>query len=95
MVNWMDVEMEKTPGIVIVDMGYINDESTRNRADKILALGVSSKNLILAPSAGSPRLHFHIPKTKVAKVMDALPIQAEKTWFGATHSYLGKNEKQA
>lgn len=87
MVDWMDVEMYQKD-IVIVDIGYINEEATRNRADKILALGVSSRNLILGPSTGSPRLHIHIPKTKVAKVMKALPIQTKKTWFGATHSYL-------
>lgn len=87
MVNWMDVEMEKKD-VVVVDLGYINDESARNRADEILALGVSSRNLIWGPSTGQPRLHIHIPKTKVLKIMKALPIQAKKTWFGATHSYL-------
>ena len=88
MVNWMDVEMPKKTDVVIVDIGYVTDESARNRADKIFALGVSTRNLIWGPSTGDPRIHMYIPKTKVAKIMSALPIQAKKTWFGATHSYL-------
>lgn len=88
MVDWMDVEMSKKADVVIVDIGYLNEESARNRADKIFALGISKKNLILGSSTGQPRIHINIPKTKVTKVMDALPIQTKKTWFGATHSYL-------
>jgi len=88
MVDWMDVEMSKKVDVVIVDIGYVNDESARNRADEIFALGIGKKNLIWGPSTGSPRIHMNIPKSKVAKIMKALPIQAKKTWFGATHSYL-------
>ena len=88
MVDWMDVEMSKKVDVVIVDIGYVNDESARNRADKIFALGIGRKNLIWGPSTGSPRIHINIPKSKVEKTMKALPIQAKKTWFGATHSYL-------
>ena len=87
MVNWMDVEIDEKD-IIIVDVGYINDESARNRADKIFALGVGKKNLIWGPSTGAPRIHIHIPKTKVPKIMKALPIKSQKTWFGATHSFL-------
>lgn len=87
MVNWMDVEMFKKD-VVIVDIGYVTDESARNRADKIFALGIGKKNLVWGPSTGQPRIHMHIPKSKVSKIMKALPIQAKKTWFGATHSYL-------
>ena len=87
MVNWMDVEMDKKD-IVIVDVGYVNNESARNRADKIFALGVGKKNLIWGPSTGNLRIHIYIPKTKVPKIMDALPIKSKKTWFGATHSFL-------
>ena len=88
MENWMDAEMTEKPDVVIVDIGYVTDESARDRADKMFALGIGKKNLIWGPSTGAPRIHMHIPKSKVTKVMETLPIQAKKTWFGATHSWL-------
>jgi len=87
MVDWMDVEMDKKKDVMIIDIGYVNDESARNRADEIFALGVSKKNLVWGPSTGGPRIHVAIPKTKREKVMSSLPISDKKTWFGATHSY--------
>jgi len=87
MIDWMDVEMDKKD-IVVVDIGYVTDESARNRADEFFALGIGTKNLIWGPTTGDPRIHIHIPKSKVAKIMSALPIKTKKTWFGATHSYL-------
>ena len=87
MQDWMDVEMDKKD-IMIVDCGYVTEENARNRADEIFALGVGKKNLKWGPSTGDPRIHIHIPKSKTEKVLAALPISNEKTWFGATHSYL-------
>ena len=84
----MDVEMSEKVDVAIVDIGYVTEESARNRADEFFALGIGKKNLIWGPSTGPPRIHIHIPKSKVDKIMKALPIQAKKTWFGATHSYL-------
>jgi len=86
--DWMDVEMAKSPDVMIVDIGYVNDKEARGRADEIFALGIGKKNLIWGPSTASPRIHIHIPKSKITKIMEALPIQKKKTWFGATHSYL-------
>ena len=88
--NWMDVEMADKPNVVVVDIGYLNDETARNRAYEIFALGVGRQNLIWGPSTGQMRIHIAIPKTKFTKVMAALPIQAEKTWFGSTHRYHAK-----
>lgn len=87
---WMDVEMEKK-SVMVVDCGYANEEAARNRADEIFALGVGKTNLSCGPSTGGLRIHIHIPKTKVKKITAALPISAEKTWFGATHSYLANH----
>lgn len=87
MTDWMDVEMDKKEDVMIIDIGYVTDESARNRADEIFALGVGKKNLIWGPSTGDPRIHMTIPKTKREKVMSSLPISNKKTWFGATHSY--------
>lgn len=85
---WMDVEMNKKD-IMVVDCGYVTEKKARNRADEIFAQGVGKKNLIPGPSTGNPRIHIHIPKTKIRKVVAALKISNKKTWFGATHSYLG------
>lgn len=91
-VNWMDVEMDKNPDVMIIDIGYVNDEPARNRADEIFALGIGKKNLVCGPSAGKLRIHMNIPKSKQKMILAALPIQAKKSWFGATHSYLGKGK---
>lgn len=87
--SWMDAEPldGSDVSVIIIDIGYVTDESARNRADEIFALGVGKKNLIWGPSTGDPRIHLHIPKTKKDKVFAALPITDKKTWFGATHSY--------
>lgn len=85
--TWMDVEVDKAD-IIVVDCGYVSEQSARDRADAIFALGVSKSNLVWGPSTGVPRIHVKIPKSKVAKVMAALPISDEKTWYGATHSFL-------
>lgn len=84
----MDVEMSEKVDVVIVDIGYVAEESARNRADKLFALGIGKSNLIWGPSTSGHRIHMHIPKSKVAKIMKALPIKTKKTWFGATHSFL-------
>lgn len=88
---WMDVEIDKND-IVVVDCGYAKKESARNRADKIFALGVGKKNLAWGPSTRGHRIHIHIPKSKVEKVLSALPISDGKSWYGATHSFLAESE---
>ena len=90
--SWMDVEMSKDPDVMIIDCGYVNEESARNRADTVFALGISRRNLTWGPSTGSVRIHISIPKTKQSMVKQALPISDKKTWFGATHSYLNYPE---
>ena len=91
MQNWMDVEMDKKD-IMIIDCGYVTDKDARNRADEIFDMGIGKKNLRWGASTGDPRIHIYIPKTKVKKILIALPISNKKTWFGATHSYLSANQ---
>ena len=86
--NWMDVEIDKNPDVVIIDCGYVTSQKARDHADAIFALGVSKKNLVWGASTGIARIHINIPQTKVKKIMAALPISDKKTWFGATHSYV-------
>lgn len=92
--DWMTVEMDKDPKVMIVDCGYVNEPSARDRADAIFALGISRSNLIWGPSTGQPRIHINIPKTKQKAIIEALPISSKKSWFGATHSYLGEEKKK-
>jgi len=87
MSNWMDVEMDNKTDVMIIDIGYVNEESARNRADAIFALGISKRNLVWGPSTVQPRIHIRIPKAKQKMVLEKLPISTKKTWFGATHSY--------
>ena len=86
--NWFDVEAEKDDSMII-DIGYVTDESARNRAEKLFAFGISKKNLVWGPSTGDMRIHIFIPKARREKVLAAFPIQDKKTWFGATHSWTG------
>ena len=94
MIDWMDVEMMKDAAVMIVDIGYVTDESARNRADEVFALGIGRANLRWAPSTGDPRIHILIPKTKQSKAREMLTISDEKTWFGATHSFTGKDRRK-
>ena len=87
--NWLDVEAGKTD-VMIIDIGYVTDESARNRADELFAFGIGKQNLVWGPSTGDPRIHIHIPKSKREKVLSTFPIENKKTWFGATHSYKAK-----
>ena len=85
---WMRVEIDKE-NIVVIDCGYLEEQAARDRADQIFALGIGKKNLSWGPSTKEPRIHILIPAQKVKRVLSALPIKTEKTWYGATHSYLG------
>ena len=86
----LSVETKNPPrDLVIVDCGYVTDESARSRADRIFGLGISRRNLIWGASTMALRIHIRLPKTKIEQVMEALPISDKKTWFGATHSFLG------
>ena len=85
--DWMDVEVDKNKDTMIIDIGYVNEESARNRADEIFALGVGRGNLIWGPTTGEARIHISIPKTKQKKVLSLPGVSDKKTWYGATHSY--------
>ncbi len=85
--NWLDVEGSENKDVMVIDIGYVTEESARNRTDEILALGVGRGNLISGPSTRGGRIHINIPKTKQKKILAVLGVSDKKTWFGATHSY--------
>lgn len=93
METWMRVEMMEE-NIVVVDCGYVEEQESRDRADQIFALGIGKSNLAWGPSTKGGRIHILIPKSKVKRVMAALPISDKKTWYGSTHSYLASVQKR-
>lgn len=85
--EWLDVETGKK-GLMVIDLGYVTEKNARDRADKLFAAGIGKSNLCWGPSTGDARIHIKIPPKKQAMVLGKFPIKKEKTWFGATHSYL-------
>ena len=85
--EFMEVECDKAD-VMIIDIGYVNDEKARNRADRLFTAGISRKNLIWGPSTGQPRIHIKIPNTKRSRIRSQFPISNKKTWFGANYSWL-------
>ena len=70
----------------LVDCGYLNDKTARDRADKILA-HVSRTNIEVA---GFNRLLVRLPPTKLTKVLAAIP-QIKKgaaTYCWCTHGWV-------
>ena len=86
----MDVEMDKNADVIIVDLGYLTEQAARDRADALLAAGVSKRNLIWGPSTAEQRIHINIPPRKQQKILSQFPIEKKKTWFGANYSWLTK-----
>ena len=89
----VQVEIDKAD-IVVVDCGYVSEQGARDRADQIFTLGVGRSNLSWGPSTKGGRIHILIPKSKVKRVMSALPISDRKTWYGATHSFLSNKDER-
>ena len=90
--DWMDIEMDKNPDVMIIDLGYINNQSARDRADALFAFGIGKRNIIWGPTTGEPRIHINIPKQKQTAVLQKFPVIKKKTWFGANYSWLTKTK---
>lgn len=80
---WMKKEVFKED-VMIVDCGYVTEQHARDRADKLLAFGISNRHLGIELMN---RILFEIPKRKRADVMREFPIIAGETYFGATHRW--------
>lgn len=82
---WMENAFEAGKH-TIVDIGPLNDQAARDRADKLFE-HVSRRNLMIAGGVG--RILMRIPPTKVKKVLLAFPeITAKCTYSWCTHSWL-------
>jgi hypothetical protein len=69
----------------IIDLGYINDDSTSERYHKLLAFGIGQKNFNVFFTG---RLVCRPPKSKVEKVMSAFPIKEGGSYWQTTHNWL-------
>jgi hypothetical protein len=78
------------PPETVVDLGYVKDQATRDRADLLIAAGIGWRNFSLE---GFGRLLVRIPPTKRA-VLARFPIREPGSYYGATHGWIDtpKNE---
>ena len=83
---WELIEMEKVPGLIVVDCGYVNHQHARDRADALLAAGVGKTNLQVFGSMGG-RILLRIPPGKWAALSAQFPLVAGKVYYGSTHHW--------
>ena len=83
---WELVEMERVPGIIVVDCGYANDQDARDRADALLAVGVGKRNLQVFGGLGG-RILIRIPPRIWPRIRAAFPIVAGRAYYGSTHHW--------
>jgi hypothetical protein len=72
------------PKPVIVDLGYLDDQSARDHADALMAYGIPNRRFSIE---GNNRLMVEIPKSKVSGVLGAFPIKEGSKYFGTTHHW--------
>ena len=79
---------------ILVDLGYVDDKATRDRADALMAAGISRFNLSIE---GSRRLLIKLPTRKAGGIFGKFPIIAGETYWQTTHHWrgLGDNETMA
>jgi hypothetical protein len=80
------------PPMVLIDLGYVNDQAARDRADRLLAAGIGKRNLSLE---GFNRLFIRIPPSKVAAILAAFPeIKKGTSYWQSTHNWLDQPQKE-
>lgn len=79
-------ELDGRPKLILVDLGYVNKESTQQRADAILAWGIGKKNFSLE---GSNRLFVTISPAKLQKFLAAFPqVKEGSIYWQSTHNWV-------
>lgn len=71
---------------ILVDLGNVNDQATRDRADAISAAGISRKNF---SCEGNARLLLKLPPKKADVIFGAFPIVLGSTYWQTTHHWRG------
>ena len=74
------------PPMMLIDLGCVNDQAARDRADRIRATGLGKKNISLE---GYDRIFVRIPPKKVVAILAAFPaIKEGATYYQSTHNWL-------
>lgn len=86
--------MDPTSIPVLVDLGYLDDKASRDRADALMAGGLSRRNLSID---GHRRILMKVPPKKAGTILKRFPIVAGETYWQTTHHWrgLGKGETVA
>lgn len=70
---------------VLIDLGYVAEKPTRDRADKLTGAGLSSRNFSIE---GFGRLLVKLPPKKAAAILKSFPeIVVGSTYFQTTHHW--------
>lgn len=79
---------------VLVDLGYLDEKASRDRADALMAGGLSRRNLSIE---GNRRILMKVPPKKAEAIFKRFPIVSGETYWQVTHHWrgLGKGEKLA
>lgn len=79
-------ELDGKPQPIILDLGYVSDEATRNRGDALVAFGLSRKRFSIE---GNSRLMVELPPRNAIAVLAAFPIAKGSTYWRSTHHWQG------
>lgn len=70
---------------ILIDLGSVEDKAARDRADALMAAGLSNKNFSIE---GNRRLLVKVPPKKSA-LLNTFPIVAGSTYWQTTHHWRG------
>ena len=81
---------------ILVDVGYGKEQSSRDRADRLLTM-VSERNLCIVANGANGRILIRIPPTKLEKVLAAFPeiTKGDAGYCWCSHGWLDKHEDAA
>lgn len=73
----------------LIDLGYVDDQATRDRGDALMAFGLRRNAFSIE---GFGRLLVQPPKRKLATVLATFPLDEGETYFRTTHHWRGLAE---
>lgn len=87
----MDRVLDPESVPTLIDLGYIRDRAARDRADALVAHGISRRNLSIE---GHGRLLMKCPKRKTKSALEKFPIVKGSTYWQCTHHWLGLGQDE-
>ena len=79
--NAMKNDTEKE---MLIDLGYLEEEKTQKRHQKLLAFGIGKNNFCYD---GMARLIMKCPKSKTEKIFKTFPIKEGGGYWQTTHHW--------